>query len=51
VIEYKDDRSVARDVFEAGDFDALEVDSERQPQDRNYKISNHFPLNRADLSA
>ena len=44
MIEDKDDRRFARDVFETRDLNALEVNPQRQPQERNYEVADHRKL-------
>ena len=41
MIKDKDHRAVERNMFEAGDLDMFEVDSERESNERNYDSTDH----------
>jgi hypothetical protein len=42
MVENEDNRRVARHVFETRDLDALEVNPEREFEQGNYEIAEHF---------
>ena len=49
MIEDEDNGLVARDVLDTRDLDPLEVDPQRESEERNDDVANHYPVRRVRL--